>query len=100
MEDIMKADVFFFVTTIIVVILGILSAVAIIFLVKILSRFNSLSKNVEEELQHILSDISSFRGNVANIIEKAGSFFSFLSRISPSSSTKKTKTRRTKKNNT
>ena len=100
MEDIMKADIFFFVTTIIVVILGIISAIAIIFFIKILSRLNSLSKYVEEEVQHILLDISSFRGGLTSIIQKAESFLSFFSRKTPPSTSRTIKKRRTKKNNT
>ncbi|GEM_PF-4860876 len=100
MEDVMKADVFFFVTTIIVVILGIISAVAIIFFVKILSRLNSLSKHVEEEVEHILLDVSSFRGSIRSIVQKAESFISFFSRKDPPSPNRTTKKRRTKKTNT
>ncbi len=100
MEDIMKADIFFFVTTIIVVILGIISAVAIIFFVKILSRLNSLSKQVEGEVEDILLDISSFRERIRSIIQKAESFISFFSRKDPPSPRRTTKKRRTKKTNT
>lgn len=95
----MKADIFFFVTTVVVVILGIISAVAIIFFVKILSRLNSLGKQVEGEVEDILLDISSFRERIRSIVQKAESFISFFFRKDPPSSHRTTKKRRTKKNN-
>ncbi len=64
MEAIAKSDLFFFVTTIAVVIVTIVLIIALIYLVRILRDANRLSSRAREEGEALLGDISSAREKV------------------------------------
>lgn len=90
----MKSDVFFFVTTIVVACIGIVFIIAFAFFIRILSRLNRLTKDIEEKTHDILSDVWRFYETVKGVVGKAESFLTFFSE---KKSSKKTKRRSNKK---
>lgn len=68
MDSLMKADIFFFTTTILVVTAFSLIIVAIIYAIKILGDVKHISKTVREESDELIEDI----GNLRRDIKKRG----------------------------
>ncbi len=61
METILKADIFFFVTTIVVLVLAVVSVVALIYLIRILKNVFYISKVVKRESDETAKDLSDLR---------------------------------------
>ena len=57
----LHADVFFFVTTVVVVSCGLMGLVALVYIVRILQRINRVVKRVHEEADNVVSDVRAFR---------------------------------------
>ncbi len=64
MDSFLQMNIFFFVTTVAVVILAILGAFALYFVVRILRNVDRLSEAAVEESTLIRGDISELRANV------------------------------------
>jgi hypothetical protein len=64
MDDILKADIFFFVTTLVVAVLGILGAVALAYVIKILHDVRDVARTTREEVQKVMEDVDSMRQDV------------------------------------
>ena len=64
METLVKADVFFFITTIVVLILGVTLFVAAIYLIKVLRKVKIITDRVEEEAGEIINDAHKLRENI------------------------------------
>lgn len=64
METFVKADIFFFVVTIAVVILSVVLTVAAIYLVRVLRELKSITTRVREETDEIVDDVHEFRNNI------------------------------------
>ena len=64
MTDFLKQDIFFFVTTIAVVILTILLAILIIYIIKISKDVKYISYKAKSEVNLISQDLSDLRENV------------------------------------
>lgn len=64
MTTLIHADIFFFVTTIVVFFVGIAATVALVYLVFILKDIKELSKNIQEEGNEIVRDVHEFREKV------------------------------------
>ncbi len=64
MDSFVKADIFFFITTIAVVVLVILVSIALVYLIRFLRDMSHVSKRVREEGDEIINDISEFRASV------------------------------------
>ncbi len=64
MEGFLKADIFFFVTTIAVIFVSIVLVVALVYLVKILRDFLYVSHKVKTESDEIIKDVEAFRGEI------------------------------------
>lgn len=81
MTEIMKSDVFFFVTTIAVVVVSGVLAVALLYVVSILKDAKELSVKAREEGSAILDDIGEIRqeakGKGLRILDIIQSLFSF-----------------------
>lgn len=77
MDSLLKSDIFFFVTTIVVIGLGVLIAVALVYLVRILADVKKLSKKVREEGEHIVDDIEGLRENIKKNTIKLSDILSF-----------------------
>jgi hypothetical protein len=64
METLIHADIFFFVTTVVLIVFSIGVIIALIYVIKILHNVFHVSVKVKEESDEILSDIKTLRGNV------------------------------------
>lgn len=64
MATLIHADIFFFVTTIVVVIVGIALTIALIYLAKVLSDVKDITKQVKEETILFRQDIGELRGDI------------------------------------
>lgn len=61
MNNILQADIFFFVTTLTVIVIAVLIVVAIFYVIAILRDIHKISKAVRTEGTKILHDVDSFR---------------------------------------
>jgi uncharacterized protein YoxC len=66
MNEFMKQDIFFFVTTIAVAVLSILLAILIIYIIKISSDVKHILKTARNEADLISQDLSDLRRNMNN----------------------------------
>lgn len=64
METLAKADIFFFITTIVVIVISITFAVALVYVIRILRRVDEMSERVKKESDAVLEDVASFRQNL------------------------------------
>ncbi len=64
MDEFLKMDIFFFVTTIVVLCFGILASIALYYAIKILKSIDHVARNVSEESDHLREDISVLRQKV------------------------------------
>ena len=90
MNDFMKQDIFFFVTTIAVVILTILLAILIIYIIKISRDVKHISEKARTEADLISRDLSDLRHNMAAGF-KIKHLFSFFNNLRKSRNGKKEK---------
>lgn len=79
MNDFYKQDVFFFVTTIAVVVLTLVAVTALIFLIKILKDISYISKKAKEETGYLAEDLKELRNNVKTQGFKLRHLFGFFS---------------------
>ena len=91
MESLIHADIFFFISTIALVIIALGVIVALIYIIKILSRVSSLSKKVKEEGEGIITDINGLRTNIKTEGFKVRYVTSFLSKLFKRRASKKDK---------
>ena len=61
MQTLIHADIFFFITSIVVILIGIGGIIAIIFIILILKNLYRLSETVRDEAGHIAEDIEELR---------------------------------------
>ena len=61
MNDFFKMDLFFVVTTLVVLLAGVLLIVALYYLIRILKSFDHLAQNVSEESDAVRGDIEVLR---------------------------------------
>jgi hypothetical protein len=78
MSTLVHADIFFFVTTIVVVIVGIAFTVALIYLVKVLSDIKSITGQVKEETILFRQDIGELRNDIKREGFRAERLFMFF----------------------
>jgi uncharacterized protein YoxC len=64
MTDFFKMDLFFVVTTVVVVLAGAFLVVALYYLIRILKSVDHLAQNVSEESDNVRGDISILRARV------------------------------------
>lgn len=81
MNTLIHADVFFFVTTIVVVVVGIALTVALVYLAKVLSDIKTVTQQVKEETILFREDIAELRSDVKKEGFRAGRLFMFLRNI-------------------
>lgn len=92
MNDFIKMDVFFFVTTVVVLCAGILLLVAMFYLIRILKSFDEVMKNVSEESYSIRNDFQMLRAQIRAEGMKVKYLSDFFSSIA---ARKKARTKRT-----
>ncbi|PIR82180.1 hypothetical protein COU20_03405 [Candidatus Kaiserbacteria bacterium CG10_big_fil_rev_8_21_14_0_10_59_10] len=63
-EDFLKMDIFFVVTTLVVAVLGLFAAIALYYVVRILRNVEHISHNVAEESDNLRADIAQLRERV------------------------------------
>ena len=76
MEELVKADIFFFITSIFVVIISVVLLAALYYLIRILRDVKEISKNVNNESQLIIKDIGNVRKGIKNKGRQVASFIS------------------------
>ncbi len=91
MQDIVKADVFFFVTTIAVVVVSIVLVIALMHAIKIMRDVKHVSEKAREEIDSIVKDVKELRGHVRHQGGRVGSLFSVLGSVFKSKSKREKK---------
>jgi len=81
MESLIHADIFFFITTIIVVILGILFAVILFYIAKILADIREISRIARSESGDIAEDIKHIRQEVNDELQSGSSIIFSLIKV-------------------
>jgi len=61
MDEFFKMDIFFVVTTVVVVSIGVLSCVALLFLIKLFRTLDRIATEVHEEAEEIRADLDEMR---------------------------------------
>lgn len=77
MNTLIHADIFFFVTTIVVVVVGLLFVIALIYLIKVLNRIKTIAEQVRDETVLFREDIHDLRDSVRREGFKVKSLFDF-----------------------
>ena len=78
MDDFLKMDIFFGVTTVAVVVVSVLLALVLIRLLRILKTVDEVSEIVQGEAEEIRDDIREVRANVKAEAVRAGQMLSML----------------------
>lgn len=81
MDQFYKQDIFFFVTTIAVIVVGIVITVAIIYIIKILRDVKYISKKAKAETDNLAQDLQELRANVKQQGFKAKHALNFFSKF-------------------
>lgn len=79
MTNIIKSDIFFFVTAVAVVIVTICIIIMSFYVIRILKDLKIISQKAKDESQKIIDDVTSLRQNVVNRGVEISQFFSFIS---------------------
>lgn len=64
MDSLIKSDIFFIITTFVVLVVGSLIALVLVYLLRILSDVKKLSQKVREEGERVVEDIEGLRENI------------------------------------
>jgi hypothetical protein len=78
MDTLIHADIFFFVTTVVVIVVGIALTVALVYLAKVLSDIKEITKQVKEETVLVREDINGLRNDVKHEGFRAERFLMFI----------------------
>ena len=81
MEGILKADIFFVVTTIVIVFVAIAVIVAVVYVILILRDIKNISFCARKEIKHISEDLVLLRENTRSRGLRVVHFLEFLSRF-------------------
>ncbi len=81
MEGFLKADIFFFVTTIAVIFVSVALVVVLVYLIKILRDFLYVSKKVKDESDKIIRDVDEFRGEFKKRSGSWAEIIAFFSKL-------------------
>jgi hypothetical protein len=79
MESLIKSDIFFFITTICIVLITVLFVVILIYLIRVFKNIDFLSKKIKEEGEEIINDVHNARINLKAEGKKASNLLSILS---------------------
>lgn len=91
MDDFLKMDIFFVVTTVAVFLGGVLCAVALVYTIKILKSIDHVAQNVSEESDEMRGDLAILRKKVRDEGMKWKHFSEFFTNmVSRGKSRKKT----------
>ncbi len=81
MDDFLKMDIFFAVTTAVVTLLGVFGLVALFYIIRILHKVDYIAHNVREESDSIRDDIENLRAKVKSEGMKWKHFADFFGNI-------------------
>ena len=81
MDTLIKSEIFFFITSIAVVILTILLGMAAVYLIRILRNVDDISKKAKDEAALIKEDVADLRQNIRDEGIKVKSFVNFFKKI-------------------
>ena len=78
MDSIIKSEIFFFITSIAVIVLSIGAAVVLVYAVRVLRDVDHVAKLVRDESDLIAKDVSHLREEAEEEGMKAGRFIKFI----------------------
>lgn len=81
MNSLIHADVFFFVTTIVVALIGIVGVIASIYIVGILRNVKTISDRIKKEGLEIVDEISEWRSHISKSGFGLGTLFMFIQKF-------------------
>jgi hypothetical protein len=81
MNTLIHADIFFFVTTIAVVVVALFLTIALIYLIRVLNQIQEIGKEIKEEAVLIRGDINELRNSVKREGFRLQSIFSFFKNL-------------------
>lgn len=81
MNTLIHADIFFFVTTIVIVILGIGAAIITYYILKIVKSFRHVMENIKKESDNIAEDIAALRVRVKEESTKVSPWLGLVSKF-------------------
>lgn len=84
METLIHADIFFFISSVALVLVAVGVIIALVYVIKILRNVSAVSDKVKEESGEILDDLKSLRGTIKKEgfkLSYIGNFFKRLLKI-------------------
>ncbi len=78
MNTLIQADIFFFITSIAVIVLTLLLIVLLVYGVKIARTISSIAHTIKEESENVIEDIADLRGKVKEEGVKVSAFWRFV----------------------
>lgn len=81
MTEFAKMDIFFFITSVAVVLLTVLLAVLVIYIIKISNDIKYISGKAKNEADFIAQDLSELRQNIKDKGAKMKFFYNFFSNL-------------------
>ncbi len=93
MNEFLKMDIFFFVTTLVVVLFGVFSLIALYYVIKILKSVDHVAENVSAESDNLREDIIILRSKIRDEGMKIKHFMDFFGGMASRSRTKKKTTK-------
>jgi hypothetical protein len=81
METLIHADIFFYITTIAVIIVTVFIAIILFYAVKVARKVDSIATTVEQESKNVVGDIDAIRSKVREEGAKFTGFSSFVGRF-------------------
>lgn len=81
MKTLIYADVFFFITAITVLLVGVALLVGLVYVIRILRDFKDVSARIRDETELITKDIDDLREDIKEEGVKMRHFFKFFSSI-------------------
>ena len=70
MDSLVKSDIFFFITTLVMIAVGVVLVIAVIYVIKILKDVRYMSGRAKEETDRILGEFEGWRGVIAKFFAK------------------------------
>lgn len=70
MESVVQMDIFFFVTTLVVVVVGVLAAIFLVYAIKFIRDAYIITEIIRDEALEVMDDIEAFRREVKHKTER------------------------------
>lgn len=78
MDTLIQADIFFFITSIAVILLAVLCIILLAYGVKIARTISSIATTIKDESENVIEDIAELRGKVKEEGVKVSAFWRFV----------------------